>query len=315
MENILKIEGVNANGYGIIPKLVMQDKRLTRDAKCIYAYFCSFAGTGSKAFPSVAKICDDLNYGSDDTFRKHFKLLVKYGYVKVEQQRAKKGSFAKNIYTLCTFPIAIEEIEKADNPEITTSSPSPDFKGTVEKEEINTVPQIYGDGKIPSRLNWDPMDLGTKSNSIKSNIKEEEKEEEKKINSKKENRLEKLSEDNSDDFLEEIKLFENYTGIELKGLIHKKTYIKWREEWGVSFELIMKAAELMCKLAKTPNLDYLEQILIDWRRQNISTPEGVDKVVNEHKKTKNSYKNNKSKGIRPNTSTFSDYEIYVPPQR
>ena len=81
MENILRVEGVNANGYGIIPKLVMQDKRLTRDAKCIYAYFCSFAGTGSKAFPSVAKICDDLNYGSDDTFRKHFKLLVDYGYI------------------------------------------------------------------------------------------------------------------------------------------------------------------------------------------------------------------------------------------
>ncbi|MCC5911694.1 MAG: hypothetical protein JJT76_14810 [Clostridiaceae bacterium] len=30
---------MRSRGYGIIPKLVMQDQRLTRDAKTIYAYF------------------------------------------------------------------------------------------------------------------------------------------------------------------------------------------------------------------------------------------------------------------------------------
>ncbi len=49
----LHVEGVRSRGFGIIPKLVMQDKRLTGDAKAIYAYFCSYAGAGDTAFPIV----------------------------------------------------------------------------------------------------------------------------------------------------------------------------------------------------------------------------------------------------------------------
>ena len=45
-ENILLVEGINAKGYGTIPKLVMKDRRLTAQAKAIYAYFCSYAGCG-----------------------------------------------------------------------------------------------------------------------------------------------------------------------------------------------------------------------------------------------------------------------------
>lgn len=40
-------------GFGIVLKLLMEDKRLSRDAKMIYAYFRSFAGSGNIAFPSM----------------------------------------------------------------------------------------------------------------------------------------------------------------------------------------------------------------------------------------------------------------------
>jgi hypothetical protein len=40
----LIVEGVNSMGYGTIPKMVMRDRRLSATAKCIYAYFCSYAG-------------------------------------------------------------------------------------------------------------------------------------------------------------------------------------------------------------------------------------------------------------------------------
>ena len=99
MSDVLKIVGINSKGYGIIPKLVMQDQRLTRDAKCIYAYFKSFAGAGDTAFPSVKKICEDLNYGTYDTYKKHFDLLTKYGYISVERFR-NKGRFDYNVYTM-----------------------------------------------------------------------------------------------------------------------------------------------------------------------------------------------------------------------
>lgn len=102
MDNVLKVQGVNSKGYGIISKLVMQDRNLSRNAKCIYAYFCSFAGTGTTAFPSVKKICYDLNFSDDRTYRSHLKQLINFGYITVNKTRNKNGKFDKNIYILNT---------------------------------------------------------------------------------------------------------------------------------------------------------------------------------------------------------------------
>ncbi len=43
-------------GYGTIAKAVMLDARLTLKSKGIYAYFCSFAGSGNSAFPKLKNI-------------------------------------------------------------------------------------------------------------------------------------------------------------------------------------------------------------------------------------------------------------------
>ena len=102
-KDILRVQGIKAKGYGIIPKIVMQDKRLTIEAKAIYSYFCTYAGAGDTAFPSVGKICHDLCIG-EERYRKHFKDLVKYGYITVEQLK-EKGKFARNIYTLEDKPV------------------------------------------------------------------------------------------------------------------------------------------------------------------------------------------------------------------
>lgn len=109
LTDLLRVQGVNAKGYGIVPKAVMQDRRLTRDAKAIYAYFCSYAGAGSTAFPSVNKICYDLGFKTEDTFRKHMNLLKSYGYIKIYRKRDEKGRWGKNIYTLVTHPEPIQE--------------------------------------------------------------------------------------------------------------------------------------------------------------------------------------------------------------
>ena len=44
--DVLKVIGIDSMGYGKIPKLVMQDRRLTPEAKCIYGYFASYAWIG-----------------------------------------------------------------------------------------------------------------------------------------------------------------------------------------------------------------------------------------------------------------------------
>ena len=49
--DMLVMESVGAQGFGIVPKLVMLDGRLTAQSKAIYAYFASFSGPGPRPFP------------------------------------------------------------------------------------------------------------------------------------------------------------------------------------------------------------------------------------------------------------------------
>ena len=98
--DVLQVEGINSKGFGIIPKLVMQDSRLSIQSKAIYAYFCSFAGAGKIAFPRVTRIIRDLGV-SKNNYYKHFGLLREYGYIKSEQTH-KDGRLSHNTYTLMT---------------------------------------------------------------------------------------------------------------------------------------------------------------------------------------------------------------------
>ena len=105
LPDLLKVEGINCKGFGIIPKFVMFDTDLSIEAKAIYAYFCSFAGNGNTAFPGRDLIVADLGINKD-TFYKHFDFLTEQGYVKAEQVSLGgygKG-FQKNIYTLISNP-------------------------------------------------------------------------------------------------------------------------------------------------------------------------------------------------------------------
>jgi hypothetical protein len=99
MPDVLQVQGINSRGFGVISKVVMQDKRLTAQAKAIYSYLCTYTGTGRTAFPSRRKIMADLDIGKDKYYV-HFNLLKRYGYVKAEQQRSGKGKFKCNLFTL-----------------------------------------------------------------------------------------------------------------------------------------------------------------------------------------------------------------------
>jgi len=138
MSDILQVQGINEKGFGIIPKLVMQDKRLTPQAKAIYAYFCSYAGAGRTAFPSRKKIISDLSM-SINTYYAHFKLLKKHGYIKTEQEKERGGVFQRNIYTLMD---SVPCTNISD-----TESPCINFRDTK---------------------NWDTKNCDTNNNSIKN---------------------------------------------------------------------------------------------------------------------------------------------------
>lgn len=96
--DILRAKGVKAQGYGTVPKLAMLDRRLTPQAKALYAYFCSFAGSGTVAFPRKDTIVRELEI-SERTYYTHFRLLIDLGYVSVSQ-RKENGRFGVSEYLL-----------------------------------------------------------------------------------------------------------------------------------------------------------------------------------------------------------------------
>lgn len=111
--DVLKLEGINEQGYGFIPKSVMTDKNLSIASKGVYAYFCSFTGKGEECFPSRKKICSDLGI-SNDSLGKYVKQLVENGYLKVEQVK-EKGKFSHNVYTLPYRKLPCPKISVTEN--------------------------------------------------------------------------------------------------------------------------------------------------------------------------------------------------------
>ena len=109
--DILRVVGIDSKGYGTFPKLVAKDRRLTIEAKAIYAYFCSYKGAGNTAFPKLTTILYDLNIG-EDRYRNHFKLLEKYGYIVVEKVRAKNGRW---IRMSMNSSFVVPELSEEDN--------------------------------------------------------------------------------------------------------------------------------------------------------------------------------------------------------
>lgn len=114
MSDKLILKGVMSQGYGTVPKLVMRDKNIDSEAKAIYAYICSFAGTGTSAFPGIKIMCEELPM-SEKRFHKFKNQLIEHGYLHIERERKSDGSgWGNNIYYL------IQEVPETDNKETVT---------------------------------------------------------------------------------------------------------------------------------------------------------------------------------------------------
>ncbi len=98
----IRFSGLQAMGYGIIPKLVMLDPRLPIKAKGIYAYFCSFTGSSNNAFPKKEKILFHLGI-TEPTYYKHYKLLTDLNYITAIQRHI-DGRLGVNDYYLVDTP-------------------------------------------------------------------------------------------------------------------------------------------------------------------------------------------------------------------
>ncbi|EUJ24730.1 hypothetical protein PGRAN_02505 [Listeria grandensis FSL F6-0971] len=138
MSDSLKIQGIYAQGYGMIAKTVMRDKELSIEAKSIYSYLASFAGAGSTAFPTIELMLGELNI-SRDRFYKHRKQLVEKGYIKIIQSKGEKGLQKKNVYEIVNNPDPEnpQSQNKATDDEPQSSYPESCYPTAENKESDN----------------------------------------------------------------------------------------------------------------------------------------------------------------------------------
>lgn len=127
-EDRIRVLGIMSKGFGMAPKLIMQDIRLSIEAKAIYNYFASYAGNGETAFPKVETILYHLNI-SESRYYRHFKQLTGYGYIAVEQVKI-NGKFRHNIYTLNQIIDMEKQIEIPTTQNEGTEKPSTQNEGT-----------------------------------------------------------------------------------------------------------------------------------------------------------------------------------------
>ena len=106
----IRFSGLKAAGFGMIPKAVMIDPRLPVKAKGVYAYFCSFTGSGNNAFPKKKKILFHLGI-AEKTYYKFYKLLTELNYITAVQRHI-DGRLQVNDYYLNDTPNAANAQKK-----------------------------------------------------------------------------------------------------------------------------------------------------------------------------------------------------------
>lgn len=172
--NFIQVNGIMSQGYGFSPKAVMRDTRLTIEAKAIYSYMSSFAGSGLTAFPTIELQLHELSI-SKSRYYKHRKLLEDLGYITIKQTRVKgtngKVVNGKNIYTIEQFPVEKEEVEVPQNKESHKTIENTTFSEFTQNE----TPQNSTAQNVESNSN-NLNSNNLNSNNISSSSKEDEEE-------------------------------------------------------------------------------------------------------------------------------------------
>lgn len=87
---VMKIERSNAKNSMDTLKLVMQDRRITRDAKAIYAYLKSCIIEDKPSYISTEQICCDLDFERYADYKRNLELLIEYDYVRIKTEKGVK---------------------------------------------------------------------------------------------------------------------------------------------------------------------------------------------------------------------------------
>lgn len=249
----LQSTSILSDGYGLIPKKISRDKALTMEAKAIYGYLASFAGSGGYCYPSKELMISELGT-TEKRFNKNIKILKEHGYIKVHKRR--KGN--RNDSNLYELLMDIRDIEIAKKEFDTSRFDSGQFD------------RVQNDsGQFDSVQNDPPNINSLNSNSINNNSSK---------NSK------YIDKENSPNKLKEFRiLYEQNIGL-ING-ITAEYLIELSET--IEVGLFKRAIEIATDKGKC-NLGYIKGIIKQWLDANIRTLEQLEayKLQKEQSKQK-----------------------------
>lgn len=165
----IRFSGLKSAGFGIIPKAVMIDPRLPVKAKGVYAYFCSFTGSGNNAFPKKEKILFHLGI-TERTYYKFYKLLTDLNYITAVQRHI-DGRLQINDYYLIDTPDEAKAAKKAIFSYSAQDGKNQDIVGGEVKLQDRKIQDIIKqDGKIQDIIKQDAIiNKAIKNNSSNNN--------------------------------------------------------------------------------------------------------------------------------------------------
>lgn len=141
----ISFEGIKSAGYGLIPRMVTEDPRISAKAKALYAYLASYTGGGKSAFPEVKKTLYFLKI-SHSTYKTLLNELVKVNYVVVIQRRSVNGRMGVNDYFLVQNPSIANASNKTSSNQQGVSVPGRNSKMTDNLQEssgrLDVIPQV-----------------------------------------------------------------------------------------------------------------------------------------------------------------------------
>ena len=170
----IRFSGLKAAGFGMIPKAVMIDPRLPVKAKGVYAYFCSFTGSGNNAFPKKEKILFHLGI-AEKTYYKFYKLLTELNYITAVQRHI-DGRLQVNDYYLNDTPNAANAQKKTVFSCSTQDSKKQDTELKIQDgkkqdtEKQDTELEIQDGKKQDTQIQDSKKQDTNKNNSNKNNV-------------------------------------------------------------------------------------------------------------------------------------------------
>ncbi len=286
------------NTFLQIDRAIINDFRLSWKAKGLLMYLLD--QSDSWQFYQT-EIC---RHGPDgrSSVASGLKELEEAGYLKRTWIRDAKGKYTGRIWEVYEDPTEVE-IHEADMSKEKEESQNPHYTEVLSgcrKPDIGKPDIGFSDVGKPA----------TNNNKYNNNNNNKREEEEKGLAT-----LEKsdLSEPDSGSGIEQTEIFSfsYYTGLDMSSRASRDMYAKWFSDWKFSHEMIRLAGKLMIQLAKVPNLSYIDQVLSNWKSQNIKTTTEAEKAIREYRKRKQKSSNSPHKRF----ANQEEYEIYVPPER